>query len=506
MQEAMRKSFSILMLFAAAAIASVSCQKQDAATSELEQTTLVFTSEKPDFDDAVKTEWVEAANDVYWSDGDKIRMAYTITVDGTPVWQGAEGANNKDGNPEEARFYISDPLDFDGGTSRIGTFRIPGSFKEDPANPMLEVGSYNFYTLYPSNSNTSGEFVSKRPGVVYITLKPEQTPKANSFDSGADIMVGRSVSEYDGLPTEAISVNWNRAVAHAYITLENLKESVAGEVVNNITLTAQADANIAGTFTIDITDGTIEPRNDSNPKNKLTINGTNLPAITSSQDVSFWACLNPCTLTSLTVEVDTDKATYVRSIDLSANNKTFLKNRRNLLSINMGGGDVVRTPKADPEPGTDKYYVKVTSAPTDWSGTYLIVCEDAGVALTGSGNDANSIKKGTVVTISDSKIAQNNAMDAICVSIESNVTCGYLVKTQTDYYIYHTGSISEDHFKATTNSGTADNYNVSFEISDGLLVFKTGSGYLRYNKSSNIFNYYVDGSKQTPIQLYKLED
>ncbi len=504
MQEAMRKSFSILMLLAAAAIASVSCQKQDAATSELEQTTLVFTSEKPAFDDAVKTEWVEAENAVHWTHGDKIRMAYTITVDGTPVWQGAEGANNKDGNPEEARLYVSNELDLGGGTSAVGTFKIPVYFKEDPTKPMLEVGSYNFYTLYPSNSNTSGEFVSKRPGVVYITLKPEQTPKANSFDSDADIMVGRSVSEYDGLPTDDISVNWNRAVAHAYITLENLKESVAGEVVNNITLTAQADANVAGTFTIDITDGTIEPRDDSNPKNKLTINGTNLPAITSSQDVSFWACLNPCTLTSLTVEVDTDKATYVRSIDLSANNKTFLKNRRNLLSINMGGNDVVRTPKADPEP--DKYYKKVTSAPADWSGTYLIVCEDAGVALTGSGNDATSIKKGTVVTISDSKIAQNNAMNAICVSIESNVTCGYLVKTQTDYYIYHTDSASEDHFKATTNSGTADNYNVSFEISDGLLVFKTGSGYLRYNKTSKIFNYYVDGSKQTPIQLYKLED
>ena len=404
MQEAMRKSFSILMLFAAAAIASVSCQKQDAATSELEQTTLVFTSEKPDFDDAVKTEWVEAENDVWWSHGDKIRMAYTITVSGTPIWQGAEGANNKDGNPEEARLYVSNALDFDGGTSRIGTFKIPGSFNEDPANPMLEVGKYNFYTLFPSTCNESGKFVSERPGVVYITLEPEQTPKANTFDSKADIMVGRSVKEYDGLPTEAISVNWNRAVAHAYITLENLKESVAGEVVNNITLTAQADANIAGTFTIDITDGTIEPRNDSNPKNVLVINAANLPAITSSQDVSFWACLNPCTLTSLTVEVDTDKATYVRSIDLSANNKTFLKNRRNLLSINMGGGDVVRTPKVI----TDTY-TAIKSVNDMSSGVYFI-----------GGNNQNTFAQSTTMSLWTGEIVSNTQLKTTTATFNIN--------------------------------------------------------------------------------------
>ena len=186
--------------------------------------------------------------------------------------------------------------------------------------------------------------------------------------------------------------------------MENLKESVAGEVVNNITLTAQADANIAGTFTIDITDGTIEPRNDSNPKNVLVINAANLPAITSSQDVSFWACLNPCTLTSLTVEVDTDKA-------------TFLKNRRNLLSINMGGGDVVRTPKAHPEP--DKYYKKVTSAPADWSGTYLIVCEDAWVALNGD-MSSDMYVNNNVVTISNTAngIASTEDVDKYSFKIE----------------------------------------------------------------------------------------
>ena len=502
MQEAMRKSFSILMLFAAAAIASVSCQKQDAATSELEQTTLVFTSEKPAFDDAVKTEWVEAENDVWWSHGDKIRMAYTITVSGTPIWQGAEGANNKDGNPEEARLYVSNALDFDGGTSRIGTFKIPGSFNEDPANPMLEVGKYNFYTLFPSTCNESGKFVSERPGVVYITLEPEQTSKANTFDSKADIMVGRSVKEYDGLPTEAISVNWNRAVAHAYITLENLKESVAGEVVNNITLTAQADANIAGTFTIDITDGTIEPRNDSNPKNVLVINAANLPAITSSQDVSFWACLNPCTLTSLTVEVDTDKATYVRSIDLSANNKTFLKNRRNLLSINMGGGDVVRTPKAHPEP--DKYYKKVTSAPADWSGTYLIVCEDAWVALNGD-MSSDMYVNNNVVTISNTAngIASTEDVDKYSFKIElyTSAPNKYKICSSKGRYIGRSAK------SAGINNATTfkeENHLNTIDFSDGNVLIKGSSEYVLTFNGTNKMGYFKNTNQ--PIQLYKLEE
>ena len=53
----MKKIISTIMLLAAAATAFTSCDKQNAeATQSPEESVLVFTSEKPSFDDVVKTE------------------------------------------------------------------------------------------------------------------------------------------------------------------------------------------------------------------------------------------------------------------------------------------------------------------------------------------------------------------------------------------------------------------------------------------------------------------
>ena len=151
------------------------------------------------------------------------------------------------------------------------------------------------------------------------------------------------------------------------------------------------------------------------------------------------------------------------------------------------------------------YYRKVTEAPADWAGTYLIVCENNSVALTGSGANAGDIKAKTDVTISDGKITASSAMDAISVTIATNANSGYTIKTASNLYIYNTSSTSNG-FVVNANVATADDYTVTLGIdSNGNAVITSAGSYLRYNSSSNIFNYYKASSYtgQKSIQLYK---
>ncbi|MBP5642055.1 MAG: hypothetical protein J6W92_03215, partial [Paludibacteraceae bacterium] len=83
-------------------------------------------------------------------------------------------------------------------------------------------------------------------------------------------------------------------------------------------------------------------------------------------------------------------------------------------------------------------YVKVTSAPTDWSGDYLIVYEGDATHDTVAFNgglttiDANSNK--ISVTIKDGKIAANSTTNAAKFTI-ATMTGGYSIKAANGKYI-----------------------------------------------------------------------
>ena len=59
----MKKNILTMMLFAVAAIASVSCQKED-QIAPAQPVTLTFTSANPE----TKTEWNEENQTIWWSD------------------------------------------------------------------------------------------------------------------------------------------------------------------------------------------------------------------------------------------------------------------------------------------------------------------------------------------------------------------------------------------------------------------------------------------------------
>lgn len=367
------------MLVAAAATAFFSCQKQEIIVPETEQEVmLTFASEKPAFDDETKTEWT--GETIQWSKGDKISVAYT--VNGT--WQNASGDASGD-----AKLYKSEEL---AAASATALFNVSTYFKGTTE------GTHVFYGVYPAPSETG---FADAP-VATVTVASSQNPKADSFDPNGDLMVGVS-NEYSSRPgeEETISLKWERLVAHAVISLKNINGLTADEKIENITLTAQDGANLVGQQEVNLI--TKEVVKDNATANVVKLGAGNLSV--NDGVLSFWACFLPETITSLTVVVETDKATYTRQI--STCNLEFKQNARNTLAIKMDSA--VREEKVV---ASDEVVDVLNRALTDVTGTTYTswsgktsVSEAVYAGQSAGGNESiqlrsNNSNSGIVTTVS----------------------------------------------------------------------------------------------------------
>lgn len=403
----MKKINSIMMLIAAAAIAFTSCQKQETFEPEsAQEVTLTFASEKPVFADETKTEWT--GETIQWSKGDKISIAYT--VNGT--WQNASGDASGD-----ARLYKSEALE---AAAETAQFNVSTSFKGTTE------GAHVFYGVYPAPSETA---FSDAP-VATLTVPSIQTPGVSSFDGAADLMTGVSVGEFTSRPTagETISMKWTRLVAHANITLKTLNGVIEGETISSIKLTAQEGANLVGSQKVNLLTNEVECNN--NESNVIDLMGGNL-SVSAEGNIEFWACFLPTTLTSLKVEVETNKASYAREI--TGIEKTFKQNARNTLSIKMN--EATRVAKEE------ESWVLVRPADGLTEGTYvLVISTDTKTGALVSTNGSNSAPTfNTSVSVSDNTL--NGVTEAMQFDLSGTAGNYKLAATgQTTNYLYTTAT------------------------------------------------------------------
>ena len=157
---------------------------------------------------------------------------------------------------------------------------------------------------------------------------------------------------------------------------------------------------------------------------------------------------------------------------------------------------------SEPEtPGVEgTYYVKVTSAPADWSGTYLIVYESGNVAFNGALTTLDAASNTVNVTISDDKIEANDATKAASFTINAS---GH-IQSASGYYIGQTSDAN-----GLKSSETTTYENTLSLNSDGTVNIVSGKAYLRYNASSGQyrFRYFKSSTytNQKAIALYKLQ-
>ena len=145
-------------------------------------------------------------------------------------------------------------------------------------------------------------------------------------------------------------------------------------------------------------------------------------------------------------------------------------------------------------------YEKVTVAPDDWSGEYLIVYEGGKLVFDGSRSTLDAVSNTQEVTIADNQITTNKSY---AFTIEKNGN-NYVIKSSSGYYI---GNTSNSKNQLLSNKTTKYDHKITMNGTNVHIASVNGP-ILRYNKNSDQlrFRYFKSGSysSQQAIQLYKL--
>ncbi len=144
-------------------------------------------------------------------------------------------------------------------------------------------------------------------------------------------------------------------------------------------------------------------------------------------------------------------------------------------------------------------YVKVTAAPADWSGEYVIVYEDGGVIFDGSLTTFDATDNYQVVSITNNTISAAEA-EAYKFTIAPYST-GYAIQGASGKYIGHSANANK-----ITTSDTEQLNKLSFNSDGSVNIICQGGAYLRFNSASdqNRFRYYKSSSysNQKAVALY----
>ncbi|MCR5548060.1 MAG: Ig-like domain-containing protein, partial [Bacteroidales bacterium] len=146
------------------------------------------------------------------------------------------------------------------------------------------------------------------------------------------------------------------------------------------------------------------------------------------------------------------------------------------------------------------WYKKVTTAPSDWSGTYLIVYETGNVAFNG-GLETLDVAENTIdVTISNGKIEANSTTNAASFTVTSKGNGKYSIKSASGLYI------GQSSYSNGLKTNSDDIYDNTLSTSGIECITTGGNVSLKYNKASDQkrFRYYKSG--QQDIQLYILSE
>lgn len=148
-----------------------------------------------------------------------------------------------------------------------------------------------------------------------------------------------------------------------------------------------------------------------------------------------------------------------------------------------------------------KYYVKVTSAPSDWSGKYLIVYEEDGLALDGSLSKIDAVNNYKEVSIEAGQIESNATTDAIAFTIAPEGS-GWSLLAPNGKYI---GQTANSNGLREADSPIEHTLSVASDQSTEVVTTESGRD-LRFNNDKNQMRFRYYAGTQQPVALYKLSE
>lgn len=461
-----------MVLMAAAALALVSCAKEninEPNNGGQKFAEVSFKAEIPDYQATKSTIDVDDLTfNTRWAEGDQMGLMCE---------------------------YLS-------GETTIETFYLCGTYSKGVFTAKFpeHKGMWYYYGYYPYQSSDD-----KTYHYVDIPFGAERVQNGNDFNSAYDIMCAKYVGVNDaeqGKTDSGDNITFNMvrqtALLYFHFTTDGLDEPLT-----KATLTVEGDPIAADTYSLyyygqnlnSLSHGVSWTTGDSQ---SITLTFTNAP---SSKDFNLWFNILPYAegvrengIENIKLVVETETKTF--SIT-NPNTDLDLYEAGKIHSITAKVPDTAWKDKTTPTPPTTKaYYEKVTTAPTDWSGDYLIVYETGSVAFDGSLETLDAVNNGKAVTIStDKKIEATDETDAISFFIEA-VDGGYSIQSIKGFYIGKTDN------QNGLDSGNTPYVN-TISYSSNKPTIKSSNTTLSYNNidGQKRFRYYKNAN--SPIALYK---
>lgn len=433
---------------------------------------------------------------------------------------------------------------------------IQGIICGDPAGK-----NYSYGTLYlmTKGATTAGNALSLYNNQIDVTQYAlGQEIKVTLQKDVAKIYKRYDVPQVEGFSADNIEViSANNAVTPVKVTLSQLAAFVCMPVtVENVNIATggvwkDADAgknhtfNVAGTsFTVNINKNTTPF--DNQPYAATTASMTGIASIYQSagqlaprnlEDVSGFKVTEPTIVEvdpsslsflstggtkTITVTTANQGANVITATGLSGNLSSSVEgNVVTVTAIENNGGAVEQTlvialgnskvnvvVKQDAKGAVTKVYEKVTSAPSDWSGKYLITYtkEDGTTVNVLSGKGA-----GDYAGYVDILSAYNSSNETIAANDETNQYACTIAKVEgsEDQYTILLGStylgLTKDGNNLHFDSSIKDGFQWKFDDTK-IIPVKYAARNLQWNNNNNQYRFACYKGTQVDVTIYKLTE
>lgn len=346
-------------------------------------------------------------------------------------------------------------------------------------------GRWIYRAAYPApEADGSVEFGSSR------------TQKGNDYNSKYDLMRGTTMTEAPAGKTDdgkdiIFDMTRETAIAYFHFTSKlaekvvSAKLSVTGGSIANSSVTTDYDNSFVFS--------------DDKPLNEITITFEEGTA-PDATDFKLWYNVRPTNYASMTLDVETTdhKMTISR-------NSSGAYNSGKLYKVVKDIADDKWVAKGGETPGT-KDFVLVTSAQSDWSGSYLLVgANDVNYyAFDESVYENNTWGKCSKVVVENNTIASTYSTMAVDV-VPGTTENTYSILTPSGKYL----SASAKGAFNLDGTYSADNcdFTISFDAKNVLVIKQASSTKNRqirynYNNGNGGLRWY-EGTSVEPVYLYK---
>lgn len=461
----MKNLFTRLMLVAVAAMGFVACQDgidEVVVKPQAETIVMTFVAEAPDTRTSVAIDGNVAQYS--WSEGDKVGFYYVATdVD-----------YSKKGNNEKTEI------------AEDGTATFTASFEaKDGAT------SYNIGAFYPGNSWVS-HATENYFNNVKVKISNEQALTNGSFDPAADLMMSKP---FMGVELNAYAVKTLEFSRIAAIGKMNLKltDMVDGEVIKSVKFTLAEGTHFNGPVVLDM-ENSIYELGTTGTYNYVNLTGS--LAANADRTAIFFTCFPGEYSGAYTIEVETDKATYSKTGELT---KALTFTAGDVLNFNATVGG-----RAEVEISTDVYTLLTDVDDLNAGDKIIIAAAEYDYALSTTQN-SNNRGQASITKNDQKKTITTPGADVQILTVEAGTKTGTFAFNTGSGYLYAASS-SSNYLRTETTLSDNSSWSIEVDNSGKATIKAQGTNTrndLRYNSTSSIFSCYASG--QQDVAIYYLD-